>query len=111
MKIREALRRIGLVALVLLVFLRPSAGAATIVVTDSSDTLHAEGCASTGTGTCSLRDAITFANANSGADEIDFDIPGSGVQTITLLSALPTITGPVTIDGYTQPGSSPNTNG
>ena len=35
---------------------------------------------------------------------------GSGVHTIAPTSALPAITGPVTIDGYTQPGSSANTN-
>src|SRR5262249_54531035 len=34
---------------------------------------------------------------------------GSGVQTITPLSSLPAITDPAIIDGYTQPGSSPNT--
>ena len=63
---------------------------------------------SLGTGT-SLREAINLANGAPGADTIDFDIPGSGVHTISLLSALPTITDPVIIDGYTQPGASPNT--
>jgi hypothetical protein len=57
----------------------------------------------------SLRQAILDANANAGADTISFNIPGSGVQTITPTSALPAITDPVVIDGYTQPGSSPNT--
>ena len=45
-----------------------------------------------------------------GADTIAFDIPGTGVRTIRPTSALPIITDPVTIDGYTQPGSAPNTN-
>jgi hypothetical protein len=40
---------------------------------------------------------------------IAFDIPGSGVQTIAVGSPLPALTKPVTIDGYTQPGSRPNT--
>jgi len=80
--------------------------AATVTVNDSGDSSNA--CASTGTGTCTLRDAITFANANAGST-IAFDIPGSGVHTITPASALPAITATVTIDGYTQPGSSPNT--
>lgn len=66
-----------------------------------------------------LREAITAAITNmpcgnalagsAGMDTIEFAI-GSGVHTITLSSALPTITEPVTIDGYTQPGSSVNTN-
>jgi hypothetical protein len=87
------------------------AGGATIVVNDASDSLHNLACAALGTGTCTLRDAITFANANAGADEVHFDIAGTGVHTITLDSDLPTITGDLTIDGYTQSGSSPNTNG
>lgn len=57
----------------------------------------------------SLREAITNADANPGADLIQFNIPGGGVQTINLLSPLPDITETVTIDGYTQPGSRKNT--
>src|SRR5207244_2982572 len=63
-------------------------------------------------GTGSLRQAIVDANANPGHDTITFCIPGAGVHTITPLApGLPTITDPVTIDGYTQEGASPNTNG
>ncbi len=54
-------------------------------------------------GAGSLRQAILNANSNTASDTIDFSI-GSGVQTITPLSALPTITDPVTITGVTQPG-------
>jgi hypothetical protein len=61
-------------------------------------------------GAGSLRQAITDANANAGPDTIAFAIVGSGVQTIQPLSALPTVTDAVTIDGYTQPDSSANTN-
>jgi parallel beta-helix repeat protein len=57
----------------------------------------------------SLRQAILDANGNSGTDQISFNIPGSGVQTISPLTPLPTITDPVVIDGYTQPGASANT--
>ncbi|GAB4478496.1 MAG: hypothetical protein OHK0057_29510 [Thermoflexibacter sp.] len=57
----------------------------------------------------SLRQAILDANALAGADVIEFAIPGVGVQTISLTSSLPSITEQVTIDGYTQPGSSINT--
>jgi hypothetical protein len=52
----------------------------------------------------SLRQAILNANANPGADTIRFDIPGAGTHTIQPLSPLPTITDPVTIDGWSQPG-------
>jgi CSLREA domain-containing protein len=68
-----------------------------------------DGSCTSAVGGCTLREAINVANANPDANAIKFDIPGSGVRTITLLSALPTITGPVVIDGYTQTGSSPNT--
>jgi hypothetical protein len=44
-----------------------------------------------------------------GADTINFNIPGAGVHTIVLTTWLPNTTDPVTVDGYTQPGSSPNT--
>lgn len=60
-----------------------------------------------------LRDAITAATTHTasglaaagdpGLNTIDFSI-GSGVQTIHLASALPTIDTPLTIDGTTQPG-------
>ena len=58
----------------------------------------------------SLRQAIDDANATPGLDTIVFDIPGGGVHTITPQSLLPIVNEAVTIDGYTQPGSSPNTN-
>src|SRR5262249_3175761 len=57
----------------------------------------------------SLRQAILDANGMPGADTIVFNIPVSGVQTIIPLTPLPTITDPVTIDGFTQPGASANT--
>src|SRR5262245_65304514 len=53
-------------------------------------------------GTGSLRDAINQANMDAVTDTIDFSMLGSGVQTIRPLSALPTITKPVIIDGYTH---------
>jgi hypothetical protein len=49
------------------------------------------------------------ANGSGGLDTINFNIPGTGVHTITLASDLPTITDPVIIDGYTQPGATQNT--
>jgi hypothetical protein len=60
-------------------------------------------------GAGSLRQAILDANANGGPDTIAFNIVGSGVQTITPIAPLPTITDAVTINGYTQPGAAANT--
>ncbi|MFY9557500.1 MAG: FG-GAP-like repeat-containing protein, partial [Blastocatellia bacterium] len=50
----------------------------------------------------SFRQAILDANANAGADRIEFMIAGAGVKTLTPLSALPGIVDAVTIDGTTQ---------
>ncbi|HET6251089.1 MAG TPA: hypothetical protein VFE47_25605 [Tepidisphaeraceae bacterium] len=69
--------------------------AMTFTVTDNSDS-----------GATSLRAAITASNANDPgagmANTINFAIAGAGVQKINLLSALPTITEPVFIDGYSE---------
>jgi hypothetical protein len=65
-------------------------------------------------GAGSFRQAILDANASpnvGGPDVINFNIPGSGVHTISPHLPLPDITDPASIDGYTQPGASPNTNG
>jgi hypothetical protein len=60
-------------------------------------------------GAGSLRQALIGANAAAGADTIQFAVPGEGVKTINVSSdVLPEITGPVTMDGYTQPGASAN---
>lgn len=81
------------------------ASAATFIVSNASD----PGAASCTPGACSLRAAVLAANAAAGADVIAFDIPGSGVHRIDLTSALPALEPPLTIDGYTQGGSAPNT--
>ncbi len=75
-----------------------SAAMATFTVTNTNDS-----------GAGSLRQAILDANAQVGADTISFNIPGGGIHTIAPATPLPTITDPVVIDGYTQPGSSVNT--
>jgi titin len=69
-----------------------SALPATFTVTNAADT---------GLGT--LRQAILDANAVPGLDTIRFLI-ATGAQTINLTSPLPLMTGPVLIDGTTQPG-------
>jgi titin len=80
------------------VLLMTTAHAATFSVTTTNDT-----------GAGSLRAAISNANVTAGSDTINFSIAGAGVHTIKPASALPDITDPVVIDGYTQPGTSMNT--
>ena len=59
---------------------------------------------------CTLRAAIQESNDTSGADTIDFNIGGTtSVKTIKPASPLPAIKETVTIDGYSQSGSSENT--
>ena len=110
---RKTKRRITVVLAALVLFLvagwllpasgwqmfEPRIAAATFTVTNTNDS-----------GAGSLRQAILDANAAAGLDTIAFAISGSGVRTIVPASPLPPITGPVTIDGYTQPGTSANTN-
>ncbi len=88
--------------------------AATITVTGTGDTIAVDSVVT-------LREAITSANNNAninadvsasgtyGIDTINFNIAGAGVKTINLTSALPVITGIVTIDGYTQSVATVNT--
>jgi CSLREA domain-containing protein len=112
MKIKLILS-IGFVIVVLLSLMMPtlSANASTFTVTSTSD----ESDGSCSDGDCSLRDAIILANANPGADTIQFNIPATdpscmgGVCTIYPTSGqLPPLTGGGTIiDGYTQPGAAP----
>jgi hypothetical protein len=71
--------------------------AATFTVTSAADD-----------GAGSFRQAILAANAAPGMDTIAFGIGGSGVHEISVLSSLPSLNDAVLIDGYTQPGSSPN---
>jgi hypothetical protein len=64
-------------------------------------------------GAGSLRQAILDSNAtallNGNPNVIQFNIPGSGVQVISPLSPLPTVTQSTNIEGYSQPGTSKNT--
>jgi len=83
-----------------LVILRDGASLPTVLTTAPLATFTVTNTNDAGAG--SLRQAITSANSMAGADAISFNIPGSGTQTINLLSPLPAITGAVTIDGTTQ---------
>ena len=59
-------------------------------------------------GAGSLREAIDCAKADSGLDNIEFNIPGPGPHIITLASNLPAITdNSIVLDGRTQAGNSP----
>src|SRR5688500_15809487 len=90
------------------------ANAAVVTVTSTGDTVAVDGFVT-------LREALTSTNANAsvnadvvavgayGSDVINFNISGAGPHTIALGSALPAVTDQVTINGYSQPGSSANT--
>lgn len=65
---------------------------ATFTVTNTNDS-----------GAGSLRQAISDANSQGDGDTIAFNIPGTGVKTITVNSALPQITTEMTINGWSQP--------
>lgn len=81
-------------ALLLLAFsLAAPVRAAAIVVNDLGDTTGT--CATNGTGTCTLRDAITFANTDPGTDTITFSVTG----TINLGGVLPDLTTSMDITG------------
>lgn len=62
--------------------------------------------ANSGAGT--LRQALLDSNQTTNAEVIRFNVPGGCPATITLTTPLPTVTSPVTIDGFSQPGSAPN---
>ena len=92
--------------------------ATTIIVNSTADVVANDGH-------CTMREAIGAANNNvaSGGmsgecaagqpgpvvDTIAFNIPGTGVHTITPTSVFPQFIDIVTVDGYTQPGASANT--
>jgi CSLREA domain-containing protein len=101
----------------LMLYAKPAHADTTFTVTrtdDSKDPDLGDGAcgffSARGGRACSLRAAIEQANATPGRDTINFNIGGGiGVKTISLASDLPDITDPLAIDGYSQPGSSPNT--
>lgn len=91
-----------------------TAQAATITVTGAGDVVAVDGAVT-------LREAMTSINSGANvnadvvavgtygtSDTINFNISGSGLQSIALSSPLPAIVKPVLIDAYTQPGASVN---
>jgi CSLREA domain-containing protein len=75
------------------------ARAATTFTVNSADDVDDGACDATH---CSLREAISAANANPGVDTIAFQI--SGAPIIKPTTPLPTISDPVVLDGTTQGG-------
>lgn len=53
---------------------------------------------------CTLRAALEAAAARGGANPITFNIPGSGLHTVSLQHALPVVPPQTTLDATTQPG-------
>ena len=84
----------------------PAAAATSYVVDTVSDSGALSACTDA-PGDCSLRGAVTAANANAGADTIDFNIPAAscpgGVCRLTLTEGPLTITDAVNLDATTQP--------
>lgn len=72
--------------------------AATFVVTSTADG-----------GAGSLRQAIVDANMSPGADRIHFNIPGNQQHVIQPQTEFPPVSEELNVDGYTQPGATPNT--
>ena len=87
----------------------------TFTVTNAGDTPDAapgDAVCADSAGHCTLRAAINEAEFSPGNDRIEFNLPGTAPVRIQLTGPLPIITslnGTLTIDGYTQPGSSTNT--
>ena len=73
---------------------------------DGADSSATDGICDDGSGNCTLRAAIEEAN-RAQKSIIKFDISGSGTRTIQPASFLPTVTGTVLIDGFSQSGASP----
>jgi|GEM_PF-1146349 len=83
-------------------------------VTGSRGELYADTftCVNTdSSGPGSFAQAVSDANAHSesGPQTVAFAVPGSGVHKIDLSNGTIAVASFITIDGYTQPGASPNT--
>ena len=80
---------------------------------DEPDATPGDGVCSIGDAedSCTLRAAIGEANRSPGHDRIEFALAGAGPHRFTPATRYPILVDPAgaTIDGYTQPGSRPNT--
>lgn len=84
---------------------RPDVGAVESSI-ESGTTLSVTNTADSGLG--SLRSAILAANGSTGLKTIRFDLPGACPRVISPITALPALTEPVFINGYTQNGAVEN---
>lgn len=94
------LRRVAL-ALAASIGIANVANAATFTVNRTGDAPGSQ-CIPTSVSGCSLRQAITAANATVGHDDIVFNIPACGTRSINITGTLH-ITHPVSIRGASQP--------
>lgn len=110
----RAIPRHAVACVTLVVLSSAPLGAQTIYTVDSTadggDADTADGLCDDGSGACTLRAALEQANASAGLDRIHFGLAADGPYLIQP-DTLPHITDPVVIDGYSQPGASPNANG
>lgn len=93
-----------------------SVRAATVTVTGTGDTVVVDGAVTLREAIASINGAanvnadVVAVGAYGTSDTIAFNIAGAGPHTILVgATALPPIVRTVVIDGYTEPGSSPNT--
>lgn len=102
----------------LLTMLVPLRAVAAVFIVDTTSDASLTTCIDDAPEDCSLRGAIARANATAAADTIEFDIPMSdpGCDAVTGICRIVvnggsafSISQPLTIDGYTQPGAQPNT--
>lgn len=90
-------------------FMLNGIGAAVIATVAPVEATTSTVTATRDSGAGTLRQTILEANTSSEPALIQFNLPGSGVRKIRPTSPLPTITNRVTLDGYSQAGSHPNT--
>jgi PKD repeat protein len=80
---------------------------------DAPDVSPGDGICADASNNCTFRAALTESNWWNGANRIEFNLPGTAPVTIQITTAsLPIINdrnGGLFIDGYSQPGSQPNT--
>ena len=95
--------RLAALSFVLLLLISPSLHAATFTVNSSGDVGDEtpDGVCDSDGGLCTLREAISEANASAGFDDINFNVTGTIVESQPAADLV--ITGPVDIDGSTDP--------